>query len=141
MSLWNVSLSRLSAAVAGLAVALGLGLGAAAGDRADRVLADYEKTGETVSCLGLSQVRDSDPLDDYAILFEASGKMYLNELSGRCNRLGRERRFSYRTPQNRICKGDIITVIDSIGVTLGSCSLGEFQALSKIEKQKEALVN
>ena len=130
MSLCNVS--RLGAAAAGCAIALGLGFGAAAGDRADRVLANYEKTGDTVSCLGLSQVRDSDPLDDYAILFEASGKTYLNELNGRCNQLGRERRFSYRTPQNRICKGDIITVIDSIGITVGSCSLGEFQALSKI---------
>lgn len=135
------SIYSICAAATGCAAALSVGLAALAGDRADRVLANYEKTGETVTCLNLSQVRDSNPLDDQAILFETSGGVYLNELNGRCNRLGRERRFSYSTPQNRICKGEIITVVDSIGVTMGSCSLGDFQELSKIETKKEAVTN
>ena len=76
-------------------------------------------------------VRDSDPVDDYIILFEVrGGAMYVNELNGRCSGLGREKRFSFRTPQNQICEGDIITVLDSFGMFRGACSLGEFQALA-----------
>ena len=112
------------------------GAASAEGGRAAEVLANYEKTGETVSCLSLRQVRDTNPLDDHAILFEASGgAVYLNELNGRCAGLERERRFSYTTPQNRICKGDIISVTDSLGTFRGSCSLGEFHKLSEIEEK------
>ncbi len=95
-----------------------------------KVLNGYEKTGESVNCLRHSMVRDADPIDDYMILFEVrGGAMFLNELNGRCNGLGIERRFSYRTTQAQICEGDIISVTDSFGNVRGSCSLGEFQAL------------
>ena len=107
---------------------------ASAGDASD-VLASFEKTGEEVTCLRLSRVRDSDPLDDYGILFEErGGAMYLNELEGRCTGLERERRFIYRTPGAQICKGDIISVVDNFGNFRGGCSLGSFQKLTEIEK-------
>ena len=96
-------------------------------------LSDYEKTGEMVSCLPLTTVKDSDPIDDGAILFETNnGEVYLSELRGTCIGLARNKRFSYKTTQNQICKGDIITVANPVGQPLGSCSLGEFEALSKI---------
>jgi len=101
------------------------------GDRAEEKLAGYEKTGDSVNCLRLSMVRDSAPLNDYQILFEVrGGAMFLNDLNGRCTGLERERRFSYTTPQAQICEGDIISVTDNFGTFRGSCSLGEFQALS-----------
>ncbi len=119
---------------AGCIAALSLAGGSAfAGDRAAETLAKYEKTGETETCMRLSMLRDSDPLDDYAILFEArGGAIYLNELQGRCTGLERERRFGYKTPQAQICEGDIITVTDSFGNFRGSCSLGAFQKLVDI---------
>ncbi len=102
-------------------------------DHAEKILSKYEKTGEATNCLRLSMVRDSDPLDDYAILFEVrGGAVYLNELNGRCTGLERERRFSYRTPQAQICEGDIISVTDTFGTFRGSCSLGEFQKLTAV---------
>lgn len=109
----------------------------AAAEDSAKVLAGYEKTGESVNCLQLRRVRGTDPLDDYAIIFEAGGKAYLNELNGRCIGLSREKRFSYRTPVSQICKGEIIRVFDSFGQFAGSCSLGEFQELSKLEEEND----
>lgn len=103
-------------------------------------LAGYEKTGEVVRCLPLTQVRDSDPLDDSAMLFETRrGEMYLNELRGKCVGLKRNDRYSYQTTQNQICAGDIITISNRAGtVTLGSCGLGEFEALAEIPEDAES---
>ncbi len=118
---------------AGLATALMVSAANAEGDHAAKVLAGYEKTGDSTDCIRLSMVRDSDPLDDFAILFEVrGGAMYLNELDGRCAGLERERRFSFTTPQAQICKGDIISVTDTFGTFKGTCGLGEFQALTPI---------
>lgn len=103
-------------------------------DRAQQMLSEYERTGETVTCLSLNTIRDTDAVDDFTLLVEAPrGEMYLNELSGRCIGLAREQRYSHKTSQNKLCKGDIIQVMDSFGNPLGSCGLGDFEKLSKIE--------
>lgn len=103
------------------------------------MLAGYEKTGDVVTCLPLTQVRDSDPIDDNAILFELrGGEMYLNELRGKCIGLKRNDRYSYQTTQNKICKGDVLTVENPLGLPIGSCGLGEFEALSEIPADSES---
>ena len=127
---------------AGLAV-IGAGvIGTASADHKGSAdpLAGYEKTGEVVRCLPLTQVRDSDPIDDNAMLFEVrSGGMYLNELRGKCIGLKRNDRYSYKTTQNQICAGDIITISNRAGtVQLGSCGLGEFEALAEIPEDAES---
>ena len=102
------------------------------------ILSGYEKTGETETCLIRRLVRDQDVVDDYSILFETAGRtVYLNELNGRCIGLGREQRFIAVSPETRMCAGQIITVIDNFGNAFGSCSLGKFQELSKIEQEQE----
>lgn len=101
-------------------------------DKAQEVLSKYEKTGETQTCLMLRSVRDTDALDDYTLLVEAGGSIYLNELNGRCIGLAREQRYTRQSPQARMCKGDIIQVVDFSGITLGSCSLGEFEKLTEL---------
>lgn len=112
-------------------------LSIAGAEQSAEILAGYEKNGKTVSCINLRQIRNSDPIDDYAIIFETSGnKKFLNELNGRCIGLGREERFSYKTSQSQLCRGDIITVLDTRGSRRGSCSLGEFQELAEIEVQE-----
>lgn len=106
-------------------------------DKVQELLSKYEKTGESQSCLMLSTVRDTDALDDYTLLVEASGGVvYLNELNGRCSGLGREGRYVRRSPSTQMCKGDIIRVINSFGATLGSCSLGAFEKLSEIPEEE-----
>ena len=103
------------------------------------ILAGYEKTGKTETCLIRRQVRSQDVIDDYSILFETAGRtVYLNELNGRCIGLGRERSFVAVSPETRMCSGQIITVIDNFGNAFGSCSLGKFQELSKIDNVQEA---
>ncbi|MEM9494784.1 MAG: hypothetical protein AAGA09_02180 [Pseudomonadota bacterium] len=105
-------------------------------DKTANHVAGYQKTGDEVSCLRLSMVRDTDPLDDTMILFEVrGGAMFVNELNGRCVGLERERRFSLRTPQNQMCEGDIINVTDNFGNFRGSCSLGAFQALMDMPEE------
>lgn len=128
--------------LAGLA-AIGAGvIGTASADHKDATdpLAGYEKTGEVVRCLPLTQVRSSDPLDDTAMLFETrGGEMYLNELRGKCIGLKRNDRYSFKTTQNQICVGDIISVSNRAGtVPLGSCGLGEFEALAEIPEDSES---
>ena len=105
-------------------------------DRASKILSKYEKTGETVDCLRLSMVRETNPIDDDMILFEVrGGAMFLNETNSRCSGLRFERRFSYSVSMSQICRGDIIHVLDSTGSRRGACSLGEFQALmEKVDK-------
>ncbi|MEO1135042.1 MAG: DUF6491 family protein [Pseudomonadota bacterium] len=123
-------------------LASGISVGAAnagpRGDKAQETLAKYEKTGETQNCLSLRAVRDTDALDDYTLLVEAGGSIYLNELSGRCIGLEREQRYTRRSTQARMCRGDIIQVIDINGTPLGSCSLGDFEKLNEVPETEES---
>lgn len=112
----------------------GFGFAAIAGEGSHdgAVPAGYEATGETRSCLPLSRLKDSDPVDDDNLLFEMrGGDMYLNTLDGTCTGLKREGRFSYRTTQRQICKGDVIQVTDQFGIFQGGCALSDFQALQE----------
>ncbi|WP_425409095.1 hypothetical protein [Hyphococcus sp.] len=103
-------------------------------DRAKEMLSQYERTGETVSCLSLRRVDDTDAVDDFTLLVEArGGDLYLNELNGRCIGLEREQRYVRKSTQAQMCRGDIIQVVDNSGISFGSCGLGEFEKLSKIE--------
>ncbi len=102
-------------------------------------LAKYTVTGETESCLSLTSIRQSKPLDDYNILFMTrGGDTYLNQLSSRCSGLGFEKSFTYATSLNKLCNTDIIRVISTGGggtFTRGSCGLGTFE---KVEEKPDA---
>ncbi|MAW78604.1 MAG: hypothetical protein CMI63_00050 [Parvularcula sp.] len=106
-------------------------------EKAQELLSRYEKTGENVNCLRLNSIRDTDALDDYTLLVEVSGgDIYINELNGRCSGLGREQRYARSSTEARMCKGDIIRVLDSFGNMRGSCSLGAFEKLSELSEQE-----
>ncbi len=125
------------AALAAMSVAA-FGVAQASNSNDERVLAGYEKTGDETSCLSLSRVSKSDPIDDYAILFELrNGDVYLNELPSVCVGLARNKRFSFKTTQNRICSGDTIIVANPVGRDIGACGLGTFAALAEIEEIEE----
>lgn len=86
------------------------------------------ETGETRTCLPLSQIRRIQTVDDQTLLFHMRGRTkYVNHLAQTCNGLKRNS-FIHRTPMNSYCSMDIITVADMIsGMQLGSCPLGKFE--------------
>ena len=96
------------------------------------------ETGKPVSCINLSQIRESKVRNDQVIDFRTSGKKwYRNKLPNSCPSLGFEERFSYKTSLSQLCSTDIITVLQSYGGGLGrgpSCGLGQFQPV-EITKQ------
>ena len=80
------------------------------------------------------RIKRTTALDDYNILFTMSGKkVYLNRLSHRCSRLGFLDSFSYKLVGTRLCRGEIITVLDN-GDAGSSCSLGTFELLTPPEE-------
>ncbi len=117
----------------------GLGLtGAFAGEKSSKDDKYIIKTvGEPKSCVRRSDIRSTDVIDDSTIDFKMrNGDIYRNRLPNRCNGLGFEEAFSYRTSVNQLCHVDIIRVLDHTGGRLGTraaCGLGKFQ---KIEKSK-----
>ncbi len=89
--------------------------------------------GKPVSCVSLTQLRDSRVRDDRTIDFMINGReAYRNTLPQSCPSLGFERRFSYETSLSQLCSTDIITVLYSgPGPIRGpSCGLGQFQPVT-----------
>lgn len=103
--------------------------------RLEKIERDYEPTGKTRYCVNLRFLRDSKIIDDKTIFFHGLGKTgYMNRMSNRCARLAQEERFMYSTSISQLCKGEIITVLDSFGRQWGSCSLGKFEEWKKKDK-------
>ncbi len=130
-------------AIAGVAAAsMFAGAAAFAGsEMSDKVaakLADFESTGETISCLNTTQIRTMDALDDWRFLIRASGgDYYLNEVPNRCNGAARAGNYiQYRISGSQLCRNQIVTVVDQTsGMTVGSCGLGSFEKLEKAPSQ------
>ncbi|MEM9386197.1 MAG: hypothetical protein AAGA68_14125 [Pseudomonadota bacterium] len=117
-----------------LATALGVSITASAVDTATEEVvssATFDTTGDELQCLTLRTIRDIQyPGDDKLVFEMRGGARYLNELSGVCNGLQKERRFDANGANvGRLCKGQVITVTDQLGIVRGSCGLGEFQEL------------
>jgi len=92
-------------------------------------------------CVILSDIRQTVVIDDRTILFYMRGgkkAVYRNYLPHECPHLGREGRFSYRTPINRLCNVDLITVLEQFGPQLGpgfTCRLGDFYPVTYDEAE------
>lgn len=99
-----------------------------------------EITGKPVSCINLSQIRNTVVRDDRTIDFIMSGgRVYRNELPNQCGSLGFDRAFSYSTSLTQLCNVDIITVLQNVGGGLmpgASCGLGEFTPVKLITQPK-----
>ncbi len=103
------------------------------------ILADirrnYLESGRTRSCISIRAIRGTRVIDDDRIFFERnSSTAYINKLNRSCAGLAREGRFTYTTPEARLCQGTIITVLDDFGRAWGSCSLGAFEELKSIDR-------
>lgn len=99
----------------------------------------YEPTGKTKRCVPLRSLRESRIIDDQTIFFRGLGsKAYVNRLPRRCPRLASEERFSYRVSIGQLCNTEIITVLDSMGGSWGSCGLGDFEVWQKKNEEETA---
>jgi hypothetical protein len=103
--------------------------------RRQRILEQYEATGNVENCVPMRSLRQSIILDDQTIFFESTGRRgYINKLPAKCNGLMREERFAYGNSFGSLCRAEIITVLDSFGRSWGSCGLGDFEEYSKKPK-------
>lgn len=103
-----------------------------AGQRRNQV-PEATPAGKPVSCLRLSEVRESIVRDGSTIDFVTrGGKVYRNTLDGgSCPGLAFERRFVHRTSTSDVCSNDIITVLTEPPMVRGaSCGLGKFQPVT-----------
>jgi hypothetical protein len=95
------------------------------------------------NCISTRILRRTEVVDDRHILFYLSGKkVYLNILPNLCSGLSRERRFSYTSISQRLCRLDSIRILSDVGGTIHqgrSCRLGYFHLTS--EEEIEAAQN
>ena len=88
--------------------------------------------GKSMSCIPLSQIRQSLVRDDRTIDFVMTGRrVYRTTLPNACPSLGFEQRFTYGTSLSQLCSTDIITVLYAAPIGRGaSCGLGQFQPVT-----------
>jgi hypothetical protein len=117
-----------------LVLFIGIGLLSAASTataKRDHSVPEAKPVGKAVSCIHLSSIRESRVRSDSVIDFKTNGnKWFRNTLPNSCPSLGFEERFAYKTSLNQLCSVDIITVLQSPGISQGaSCGLGQFQPI------------
>ncbi|NOX81661.1 MAG: hypothetical protein GXP06_01450 [Alphaproteobacteria bacterium] len=104
-------------------------------------LAEFERTGDYQTCLGLRRINQINPLDERNFLVRVGvNQYYLNKVSGNCNGADRSfNRIQYTTSISQLCRNEIISVVDNTsGFFVGSCSLGDFERLEKKPDDAEA---
>ncbi|MGY6660934.1 MAG: DUF6491 family protein [Glycocaulis sp.] len=128
---------NLVTGIAAAAAALGMASAVSAQDMSEAAaerLAQFERTGETRTCINITQLRSIQPLDDRHFLIEMRNRdTYLNVVSGRCSHAATSNTYlQYSTTGTQLCRGEIVHVIDNggQGMLSGSCGLGEFERLT-----------
>jgi hypothetical protein len=96
--------------------------------------------GDPVDCVQLRSIQSTSVHGDSTIDFHmGGGKVYRNTLPNSCPSLGFEERFLYKTSLSQLCSVDIITVLQSPGLSQGpSCGLGKFQPVKLIKGTSDA---
>ena len=95
--------------------------------------------GERLTCLDLIRINDTMVLDDQAILIRDNmNNIYINRLPARCFGLRASGAFSYETSISRLCKQDIIKVLEYDNNPGSVCGLGEFVRIKGVSRLSEA---
>ena len=112
-------------------IAVGLIVPAAA-DARQHGVPPVTPDGKPISCVRLSDIRETRVRDDSTIdFYMRDRRVYRNTLPNSCPQLGFEERYTYTTSLPELCSTDIITVLQSPGLQRGvSCGLGQFQPVS-----------
>ncbi|MBI1364706.1 MAG: hypothetical protein GC153_01945 [Alphaproteobacteria bacterium] len=101
---------------------------------AEQRLAQFEKTGKTVTCLSPPMIDDITPLSDTQFLVRVGvSQYYLNETHGKCSGAASSfNRLQYTIHGGMLCENQIVTIVDnSTQMPGGACALGVFQELKK----------
>ena len=114
--------------------AIGVVAGCSGPTRADladqRALAEARPIGPRENCVAIRNIDYTRVRSDRVIdFYMKGGRVYRNDLGGRCPQLGFEERFTYSTSLDRLCSADIITVLTPAGRG-ASCGLGAFQPIA-----------
>ncbi|MGZ8346847.1 MAG: hypothetical protein ACXWUP_07025 [Allosphingosinicella sp.] len=90
---------------------------------------------EPLTCVSQRDLLGNRTVGGGAILFQGRGPLvYLNSPRGGCPRLDSGRTLRTITTSTRLCRGDIVTVIDNTsGINYGSCSLDDFVPYRRTE--------
>jgi hypothetical protein len=121
-----------------LMLAAAIALEEPAFDKSDaELLAKYERTGERSNCLPGGGQTDFTAIGESLLLVRSNGRYYLTETRGSCSRVDNPFYHMELTIRGgQICENQIVKIVDSSGFFAGSCSLGDFELLTK--KPKEA---
>lgn len=98
--------------------------------------------GDPVNCLNTANIRQSRVHDDRTIDFDVGSRTYRNTLGPGCSGLGLEKSFTYRTSINRLCSGEIVYVLQTLGGQLErgpGCSLGEFVPIEYVDRDIDTM--
>lgn len=113
-----------SLAMSALAIAFGGAL-LCADVRAESQTEKY--LGEREMCLEGIRIKESRVLDDQTILFEMrDGAIYICRLPAPCPGLWISGGFSYETSNTKLCKQEIIQVVETGSAPSSTCGMGEF---------------
>ena len=115
-----------------LAFVSAVGGGAFAGTPDSAALDNFDRTGEKVSCIS-ARTTDITPVNQSTLLVRSGGDYYVNDLRNQCNGIDdRFTRIELKLLSGQLCSGEIVKVVQqSGGVFRGSCSLGDFEKLTK----------
>ena len=90
--------------------------------------------GEPRSCINGNDQRNMTVISDDILIFGSSRNartIYVNKPYGGCRNADRNI-LVYSRPTSSVCKGEIIRLVDNhSGITMGSCSFGEFVPYTK----------
>ena len=84
--------------------------------------------GEPVNCVDQRTLRGNRSAGEGAIIFDGPGGLiYVNRPPAGCPDLSFDRALVTRTISGRLCRGDIVTVVDPLnGTQYGGWGLGDF---------------
>ena len=96
--------------------------------------------GEEETCLDVIKIKETKVLDDQTILFEVyGGAVYICRLPARCVGLKISGGFSYDGSMGKLCKQDIIRVVDVGAGPVSTCGMGEFVRIKNISRISQAV--
>ncbi len=97
-------------------------------------LAEFDRTGETVSCITTMRIDSIQAVDEKTLLIKTGpSEYYVSDLKSRCSgATSGFNRFEYTTTTAQLCRNEIIRIVDNgSGFLTGSCGMGSFEKLVK----------
>jgi hypothetical protein len=96
--------------------------------------------GERETCLETMRIKETRVLDDQTILLETyGGAVYISRLPAPCVGLKISGGFSYETAIDKLCKQDIIGVVEVGSGLRTKCGMGEFIRIRDVSRLRDAM--